>query len=705
MGRQLIVAEKPSVARDIARVLGVKERGNGCIIGDRYVVTWAFGHLVTLSNPEELDEKYKEWSYKTLPIIPDNMKFKITPSKGAYRQFNIIKFWMNSDEIDSLICATDAGREGELIFRRIYEFSECTKPFKRLWISSMTDQAIQEGFATLKDGVEYDTLYDSARCRAQADWLVGMNGSRAFTLTYDRLLSVGRVQSPTLAIIVKREIERQNFVSEIYYELWASFKGYKGRWFDEKAEKDAHRIKESDKEKFDKLAAELKGKPATVENIEKKTEENKHPLLYDLTSLQRDANYYFSWPAAKTLRVAQALYEKHKLITYPRTDSRFLSSDMYGLLKGRAAKLDIEPWSAYAQVAISTDKKLTRVVWDERVTDHHAIIPTGRVENIKKLDEDEMALFDLVVRRFLSIFFDEQVLERITVLTRAEGHAFLSKGINVIQKGWTEIYESLKKKKKKEDEQDLPVLAEGDERKVTGTSIKKKKTAPPARYSDATLLSAMENAGRFVEDETLREQMKENGLGTPATRAAIIERLIQVKYVRRSGRNLVPTEKGMILVSVLPDTLSSPETTGKWEKELNDIRYGHQDADEFMGEIKDLTRDLIKIAKVKVENVTFPGDSLSERTSAPKESLGKCPACDGDIYENSKAFYCSNWRMKRCKFSMWKVDKKVDRPELTPELTKELLDKKMIESKEGTLQLNEEDPYLTWTPKEGAGED
>ncbi|MEX1377632.1 MAG: DNA topoisomerase 3 [Eubacteriales bacterium] len=701
MGKTLIVAEKPSVARDIARVLKVTTRGDGCIVGENHVVTWAIGHLVTLKSPEEMDDKYKTWKYEQLPIIPEKMELKITPMRGASHQFYNVKNWMNNKNIDEIICATDAGREGELIFRLIYEFAECTKPVKRLWISSMTDESIKNGFDTLKSSTEYDNLFYSARCRAHADWLVGMNGSRVYSLTYDRRISVGRVQSPTLAIMVAKEEERKAFVSQTYFEMWASFNGYKGRYFDESKEENAHWIKEEDAEKFQAISKELKGKIGVVEKVEKTNETKKPPLLYDLTSLQRDANYYYSFSAAKTLRLAQSLYEKHKLITYPRTDSRFLSHDMAGSLKTRLSKLNMEPWSEFAEKAMQLEGNPKRVIWDARVTDHHAIIPTGKVAAIKKLDEEESALFDLVVRRYISVFFEDQELLKTYVVTRCEKMAFESRGLQIMKAGWSEIYESLKKKSTSDDEQNIPDINEGNERKVTGSSFKQKKTKPPGRYTDATLLSAMEHAGRMIEDEELSQAMIDSGLGTPATRAAIIERLIQVKYVRRSGKTLVPTEKGITLIKILPENMTSPIMTGKWEKELNEIRHGEYDADEFMDGIKKMTIDIVNSGKVKIEGVEFPGDSRSSTVSQNREPLGACPGCeDGNIMENTKAFYCSNWRLKKCKFTLWKKDKLTERPEFTPEMTKELLKKNKMEFKEGIMELTDQEPYVKWTPSE-----
>ena len=699
MGKTLVVAEKPSVGRDIAKVLGAQTRGNRCLLNESYVVTWAFGHLVSLASPEELDDKYKTWSMEQLPIIPEEMKLRVAGNKGAVSQFEAIKRLMLSDDVDEVICATDAGREGELIFRWIYQFAGCDKPIKRLWISSMTDEAIKEGFDNLKPGSEYDSLFQSARSRAGADWLVGMNASRVFTLTYKRLLSVGRVQSPTLAILVDRELERINFVPEEYYELWATYPGFKSCWFDPKAKENINRIDKKDFEKFKKLSEDLVGKTAVVSDIETKRETRKPPQLYDLTSLQRDANYNFGWSAARTLQLAQGLYEKRKLITYPRTDSKYLSRDMYPLLKSRLSSLDIEPYSEYAQEAIASERNIFgRVINDAFVTDHHAIIPTGR-KAPKTLDENERNLYDLIVRRFISIFLEDQETERVRVITDIDKEKFESKGSVVIEAGWSKVYEGLKKRKSENGEQKLPKLEVGDERLVKSTDLKKKTTKPPARYSDATLLSAMEHAGRLVEDDELREHMKESGLGTPATRAAIIERLIQVRYVQRRGRTLAPTEKGMSLVSVLPDELKSPETTGKWEKALEDIRTGEEKEEHFMEGIKSMTREIVTKSRVK-KKVDFPEEAARPDPDKPKAALGECPACKGEIFENSKAFYCSNWRKTKCKFSVWKNDKKSERPDITPEMMTKLLKDKKLEFDNGTVNISDKAPFYEWVEKE-----
>lgn len=714
MPKTLIIAEKPSVGGDIARVLGSRKRTKGYIDGEQYIVTWAVGHLISLCSPEELDDSLKEWKFETLPIIPAQMKLKILPR--TRQQFETIRYLVNREDVGDIICATDSGREGELIFRYIYQMTGSTKPFRRLWISSMTDEAIHDGFAALKPGHEYDNLFYSAKCRAEADWLVGMNASRGYTLQYNRLLSVGRVQSPTLAILVNREHEIRNFISQQYYELWATFSGYKGRWFDESSDDaNRHRIPPEKKEWAEKLAEELKGQTAVVERIERQHKTVYPPALYDLTQLQRDANRMYGWTASKTLSVAQALYEKHKLITYPRTDSRYLSADIYKTLKSRLSKLNMEPWSEFVQVALESQRKLFGpVINDSRVSDHHAIIPTGRDPSRAKMDEDERALFDMIARRFIAVFFDNQELEYVDVYTRCAKQPFHSRGKVVLQNGWSVLYEGVGKKSRRkapgeEDLVSLPSLEEGEERNVRSLKLEEKKTTPPPRYTEAMLLSAMENAGRLVDDDELREQMKDSGLGTPATRAAIIERLIQVQYVRRSGRQLVPTEKGVIFVSVLPPQLSSPEMTGRWEKGLAEIGRGQLNPDDFMNDIKDLVLLIVDASRHKVANVEFPEDPRYQRDpDAPppeKVSLGKCPLCGGDIYENRKAYYCSNWRNPsgRCRFSIWKNGlERQGGPMLTPEMMKELLSQPKLPHPSGDIALAKKTPFIQWA---GAGQD
>lgn len=713
MPKTLVIAEKPSVGSDIAKVLGCRDRHKGYIEGDGYIITWAIGHLVTLCSPEEMDESLKNWSFDTLPMLPEEMKLKVV---GRTRdQYGVIKRLMSQNDVNDIICATDSGREGELIFRYIYKVANCSKPFKRLWISSMTDEAIRDGFDRLKPGSEYDNLYQSARCRAEADWLVGMNGSRGYTLQYDRLLSVGRVQSPTLAIMVKREREIQQFVPEKYQELWATFNGFKGRWFDEKNGDRPSRIPQNKLEWAAKFAEELKGKPYTIEKIEREQKTFKPPQLYDLTELQRDANRTLGWSAAKTLEIAQVLYEKRKLITYPRTDSRYLSRDLHKTLKSRLQKLDVPPWEAHVKIALESERNLYgRVINDAHVSDHHAIIPTGRDITKVNLDEDEAKLFGMIARRFIAIFFPDQEVEYLTVTTRTEGQPFLAKGKTVLVPGWSAVYaaeetgtETKKKtrpaKGKDEEYTDLPALSEGDTGKVKSAKIEEKQTTPPPRYTEASLLGAMENAGRMIEDEELKEQMKDSGLGTPATRAAIIERLIQVRYVRRTGKLLVPTAKGCALVEVLLSELASPEMTGRWEKELAEIGHGQKDPQDFMNEIREFVIKIVGASKTKVEGASFPEEKRASAAAAgPKEPMGKCPVCGNDLYENSKTFYCSRWRAG-CKFSIWKdTASKTGGPEIDEATAKRILEGKPVELEAGTLTLNKRAPFVDWTPKAGA---
>jgi DNA topoisomerase III len=707
MPKTLIVAEKPSVGSDIAKVLGCRDRHKGYVEGEGYIITWAIGHLITLCSPEEMNEALKNWSFDTLPILPEEMKLKVV---GRTRdQYGVIKRLMMQNDVSDLICATDSGREGELIFRYIYKVANCDKPFRRLWISSMTDEAIRDGFDRLKPSQEYDNLYQSARCRAEADWLVGMNGSRGYTLQYDRLLSVGRVQSPTLAIMVKREREIQSFVPEKYQELWATFNGFKGRWFDEKDETRPSRIPQDKQEWAAKFAEELKGKPYTVEKIEREQKTFKPPQLYDLTELQRDANRTYGWPAAKTLELAQTLYEKRKLITYPRTDSRYLTRDIHKTLKSRLQKLDVPPWQEFVKIAMESDRNLYgRVINDAHVSDHHAIIPTGKDISKLNLEEDEAKLFSLIAKRFIAIFFPDQEVEYLTVTSRADSQPFLSKGKIVLVPGWSAIYTAEEPEKKKtkaakgrdEEYVDLPELHEGDTGKVKSAKIEEKQTTPPSRYTEASLLSAMENAGRMIEDEELKEQMKDSGLGTPATRAATIERLIQVRYVRRTGRLLVPTAKGCSLVEVLLSELSSPEMTGRWEKELAQIGRGEKDPQDFMNEIRQFVIKIVGASKSKVEGASFPEEKRASAANAtPKEPIGQCPACGSNLYENSKTFYCSRWRAG-CKFSIWKdAASKTGGPEIDEALAKKLLEGKPVVGSTGTLQLLKRAPWVDWAPK------
>jgi DNA topoisomerase-3 len=670
MGKILVIAEKPSVAQDIAKVLGCNVKGEGCFIGDKYIITWAIGHLITLCEPDEYDPKYKKWSFDTLPIIPEKMKLK--PNPKTKKQYDIVKKLMQSDDVDSLICATDSGREGELIFRYIYEHAKCKKPFQRLWISSMTDTAIKEGFANLKPGSEYDNLYFSAKCRSEADWLVGMNASRAFSIKYNALLSIGRVQTPTLAILAQRDKEIKSFVPETYYEVQGNFGDYIGTWFNNETKE----TKILNKEKAEEIVNKVKGKEGRIKKVQKEEKRLPHPLLYDLTELQRDANKIYGFSAKKTLSIAQDLYEKRKLITYPRTDSRYLSKDMIPKLNQIINKLDKESYGSYINYINSLQKLpiTKRIVDDTKVTDHHAIIPTDSKVKIQGLTGDELKIYDLIVRRFLCVFYPEYKYMVTNIVTEVDGESFISKGKTVTQKGWTEL--NVKSPKQNEEDEQLPQLNIGEKVTANDANVLEKQTKPPKPYNEATLLSAMENAGRFVEDEELKEQLKESGLGTPATRAAIIERLIEVGYVERKGKDLIPTEKGLKLIEIVPDEIKSPEMTGKWEKGLSSISKGTLDPKRFMESITRYVKYLVEKASEVQEGVVFEKENKKVKKKRTI-SLGKCPACEkGKVLENTKAFYCNEWK-NGCKFTIWKNSLEKEGIELNASTVRKLL-------KEGT---------------------
>lgn len=654
----LVIAEKPSVARDIAKVLNCTKKGDGYLYNDKYVISWAIGHLVTLYEPEEYDEKLKKWDMSTLPIIPNKLKLKSI--KNTRQQFKTLSNLINSNNVSELICATDSGREGELIFRYIYELTKCKKPFKRLWISSMTYEAIKEGFENLKDGKEYDNLYFSAKCRSESDWLVGINASRAFTIKFNSLLSIGRVQTPTLAMLVEKHKEIQNFKVQEYFEVEANFKTldentqfYKALWIGNKNES-----KILDKNQANNIINEIKNKNGIVENIENETKKQLPPLLYDLTELQRDCNKKFSYSAQKTLSIAQDLYEKRKLITYPRTDSRYLSKDMKSKLQPILKLLkNLDYYNEFLDYVLSlkTLPITRRIIDDSKVTDHHAIIPTLQNIDLSSLSKDEFNVYNLIVRRFIAIFYPAYVYDITKIITKIENNLFLTKGTTIKEKGFTKL--NIKTEKEKKEENILPNVKKGQEVFNERANILIKKTTPPNPYNEATLLSAMENAGRFVENEELKESLKESGLGTPATRASIIERLIKVGYVQRKGKSLIPTEKGISLIEVVPKELKSPETTGKWEKGLSSISKGNMQPKIFMDSIRRYVNFIVDYAQKSNNNIIFDEKKYKEFKKSDKykslEKFGLCPNCNNDILENSKAFYCSNWK-SGCKFTIWK---------------------------------------------------
>ncbi len=644
MGIKLIIAEKPSVAKEIGKVLKCTKKADGYIFGEQYIITWAIGHLVTLCDPEDYSKDLKKWNVNTLPIKPDKMKLKAV--KSTRKQLEIVYKLINNEEVESLICATDSGREGELIFRYIYDIAKCKKPFERLWISSMTDKAIKDGFKKLKNGCEYDNLYYSAKCRSEADWLVGINATRAFTLKYNTLLSIGRVQTPTLAIVVDRQKEINNFKPELYYEILSQYENFKGKWID----KSLKNSKIKNKENGNKILEDVKGKIGIVKSLKKENKKERPPLLYDLTELQIDCNKKYGYTAKKTLQIAQDLYEKKKMITYPRTDSKYLSSDMKSKIQSIIKSVQIEQYDEYVQHILNKDKLniTSRIINDNKVTDHHAIIPTGKKLNFSNFSRDEFNVIDLIVRRFLGAFYEDYLYSVTTAIVDINAHNFISKGTVIKQLGFNELYKNFKNSKTEKDV--LPNLTEGDEVKLIKATLSEKKTKPPKLYTEATLLSAMEHAGRFVEDEAIKESLRESGMGTPATRASIIERLVAVKYVERRGKTIVPTDKGMKVIEVVPNELKSPEITGKWEKGLNLINKGEMDINRFMGSINKFV-DYIIVESNKNTDVVFENEGFNK---SKVKKIETCPKCKkGIILENAKAYYCSNWK-QNCKISIWK---------------------------------------------------
>lgn len=647
MGKILVIAEKPSVARDIAKVLNCAQKGEGVIYGEKYMVSWAVGHLVTLCEPEDYDKSLKRWSMDTLPIMPEKMKLKAI--RGSKKQLDILKKLMNDKETDSIICATDSGREGELIFRYIYDYNKCRKPFKRLWISSMTDAAIKEGFDNLKDGSDYDLLYASAKCRSEADWLVGINATRAFTVKYDALLSIGRVQTPTLAMIVKRQAEIDNFVPEKYYEVTADYGDFKGTWTDSKNSTVIKQLSDAQE-----IASKVDGKDGTVKEVKKTAKQTLPPQLYDLTELQRDCNKMYGFSAQKTLDIAQSLYEKRKMITYPRTDSRYLSDDMIPKIKVIMRRLvNAEIFAGYAQNVIDMEKLSInkRIVDNKKVTDHHAIIPADNSFRKDSLTPEEKKVFGLVALRFIAVFGDPYKYTSTKITVVCEDEKFITKGTTVTDEGWKRLYREVYKNSR-EKENILPDVKENDTVHIEKADVEEKETKPPVQYNEATLLTAMENAGKNTDDEELKEKLKEYGLGTPATRAAIIERLIQVGYIHRKGKNLVPDEKGRQLISIVPDEMKSPVTTGKWEKGLGSISKGDMQTEKFMASINRYVAYLVQYARGASPDIKIE-DKRKKKSSSKSKTFGKCPLCGGDVLENSKAFYCGGWK-NGCKFTLWK---------------------------------------------------
>lgn len=721
MGKILVIAEKPSVGRDYAKVLGCREKGEGFLSSDQYIVSWAVGHLIELCEPEKYDPKYKKWNYQDLPIIPDEIKLQTIRKTSS--QFQVLKKLMNSPEVDRIICGTDSGREGELIFRYIYQVAKCKKPFDRLWVSSMTEEAISRGFRDVKDGHQYDSLYQSARCRSEADWLVGINGSRAFSIKYDALLSIGRVQTPTLAIIVGRQKEIDNFVPEDYYEIHLTHQKtdspdkFESRYFTLAEDGKTRNTRITSREEANSILDRVMpvGK-AEVLSVEKTPKKQLPPLLYDLTELQRDGNRKYGFSANKVLNIAQSLYETHKLLTYPRTDSRYLPSDQKENVRKTLHAINIPEFhQALKEIPVTENGQLrfnSRIIDDSKITDHHAIIPTLKKPDLSKLSADERKIYELVALRLIEVFYLPYEYDSIEVILGVGSDEsidhFLARGKVVREPGFMKLHQKEKaadnKKKQSEEESELPSLAPGEIVSIKDGKLDEKKTQPPKPFTEATLLTAMEYAGRFVEEE-VREQMEKLSLGTPATRASVIERLIQVGYIVRRGKVLLPTEKGKKLIEILPQELKSPEMTGRWEKALDKIYQGGMDPVRFMGSIERYVRYIVGSAGNEA-GIRFEADERGKKTRKKPSgdrslSFGKCPLCGGNVLKNSKAYYCSNWKEKECKLTIWISCLDRYGLSLTDEMMQELLQGKKLPLKMTMPQTAEKGTGEVYLSKEG----
>ncbi|MFA9466706.1 MAG: DNA topoisomerase III [Velocimicrobium sp.] len=633
--KSLVIAEKPSVGRDIARVLQCPQKQNGCLEGNKYIVTWGLGHLVELAPPESYQKEYKEWKMEHLPIIPKDWKFEVM--KQTAKQYNTVKSQIHRKDVNEIIIATDAGREGELVARLILEKAKNNKPLKRLWISSVTDKAIKEGFAHLKNGKDYNNLYFAAISRAQADWLVGMNATRALTCKYNAPLSCGRVQTPTLAMIAKRETEIKAFIPVPFYKIIAK-KGETTYYWQEKKSKSSSTF---DKEYAQRVYDKIKGKPAVILSISSQPKKSYAPLLYDLTELQRDANKFFNYSAKETLNIMQRLYENHKVLTYPRTDSRYITSDIVSTLSERLSAIAIGPYSKLAG-KLSHQKFVTKASYvnDAKVSDHHAIIPTEQYVQMDHMTIDERKIYDLVIKRFLAVLYPPYEYEQTTVLALVEGETFTARGQVVKNLGWHEVYENKWEEEGEEESSNkmLPSLSKGDSLNQLTFQIKEEKTKAPAPFNEATLLTAMENPIKYMESKD-KEQIKilgeTGGLGTVATRADIIEKLFHNFLIEKRGKDIFVTAKGKQLLELVPEDLKKPELTADWEVKLSKISKGNLKSTTFMNDIKTYT-DLL-LSKIKKQEGTFRYDNLTNK---------KCPECGKFLLlvngKNSRKLVCQD---------------------------------------------------------------
>lgn len=648
----LVIAEKPSVAQSIANVLGASSRKDGYLEGNNYIVSWCVGHLVGLADASSYDERFAKWRYSDLPIVPEEWLFEVP--KDKQKQFKVLRDLMRDKRVTELVCATDAGREGELIFRLVYKKAGCTKPFKRLWISSLEDSAIREGFAHLRDSGDYDRLYEAALARSKADWIVGINGTRLFSTLYHKKLVVGRVQTPTLAMLVDREGKISTFHKEKYFNVHIS---------KDNLTADLEKVKTEEEAKA--VAAACDKKQAVVSSLKKETKTVNPPRLYDLTTLQREANRYYGFTVQQALDLVQSLYEK-KLLTYPRTDSQFITEDMESTAR---QVIGIVSRKLPLFGGITHEPDIGRITNNAKVTDHHAIIPTVQLEkqDLGELPESEQKIIRLVAMRLLSATGEKHIYDETSVTLTCEGYEFRAKGKTVVQDGWKAIErrfkETLKSKEKDEPERSLPSLNEKDILSSVDASVTEHYTSPPKPYTEDSLLSAMETAGNAEFDDDTEKK----GLGTPATRAGIIEKLVNGGFVERKGKSLVPTKDGNNLVCVLPEQITSPSMTAEWENTLMQIERGNADADKFLSGIVGMTSELVKA-------YPFLSEAEANRFDTGRESIGNCPRCGSPVYVGKGNYYCSN---KECSFCIWEDNKffTSKKKKLTKKIAAELLDK------------------------------
>ena len=611
MAKTLVLAEKPSVARELARVLGCHRKGNGFIAGEEYIVTWALGHLVTLADPEHYDKQYEKWELQTLPMLPEKMDLEVIPQ--TMKQYRAVKSLLGDKEIGQIVIATDAGREGELVARWILAKANCHKPIKRLWISSQTDKAIKEGFANLKNGHDYDNLYMSAQARAEADWLVGLNVTRALTCKFNAQLSAGRVQTPTLALIVRREEEIRKFSPREYYNIRADL----GRFFVTYHDA-AGQTAMFDKERALELERKVQGREFKVVSVSTTLKKVGVPMLYDLTELQRDANKKYGFSAKQTLSIMQALYERYKLLTYPRTDSRYLTADIVPTLKERLKAVSVGDFASIVRDINENSRQIAKAcINDDKVSDHHAIIPTEERTDLNSLSNDEKRIYMLVVRRFLACFYPQYEYNSIKAELECLGEKFSANGTELVDKGWKRVYGDDFEEEDEEAEpvQNLSGIEKGKSYICKNTQLKTSHTKPPARYTEATLLSAMENPSRFVDDKKMREYLG-GGLGTPATRADIIEKLFSSFYIERRGKEIIPTSKGEQVIKLAPEDLRKPLLTAEWEMRLDAIAKGREDKEKFINEIKRYSSRLV--SSVIASDAEYKHDNLTKKV---------CPNC------------------------------------------------------------------------------